>query len=501
MIPFKFEPYKHQIAMTEFGLVHPCCAFFSEMGTGKTKACIDLIRNRAIQNGVKKVLIIAPKSILGNWKREIEINTGNSLNVEIRILDGSKWERVQLLIKPTARLCFYIINYEGARIIKEDLIALSPDFVVCDESTRIKDIRAARTKACVQIGKNAPYRLIMTGTPLTQSPLDIHSQFLFLDNGKTFGWSFVSFRNKYFRPSLVCCPQKHAIYSQKDITQNPDGTYIIYCKKCGQNYPLNSDRGMVTSRAWKWECKPGALEEISKLIYTKAIRYTKKECLDLPPKIYETREIELNEEEQKIYNDMNVKLRAEISGRDISASIILTKLLRLSQITSGYATDELGVEREIENSSKLAELSDLIDEIDGKCIIWCHFIRNIKAVSNLLTKKGIEHVTFYSETKNRDEVIQRFQTDPNCKYFVGQTGTGGFGLNLTAANTVIYFSNGYSLEERLQSEDRCHRIGQEAKVVYIDIIAKNSIDESIIKAIRDKKTIADYVVDSWKEKK
>jgi SNF2 family DNA or RNA helicase len=225
------------------------------------------------------------------------------------------------------------------------------------------------------------------------------------------------------------------------------------------------------------------------------------ECLDLPPKIYETREIELNEEEQEIYDDMERTLRAEIMGKSISASIILVKLLRLSQIVSGYATDDLGIEREIENSSKLNELSDLIDEIDGKCIIWCHFIRNIKAVSNLLTKKEIQHVTFYSETKNRDEVIQKFQTDPNCRYFVGQTGTGGFGLNLTAANTVIYYSNGYSLEERLQSEDRCHRIGQTDKVVYVDIIAQNSIDESIIKAIKSKKSIADYVVDSWKEKK
>jgi SNF2 family DNA or RNA helicase len=490
MIPFMFEPYKHQIAMTEFGLVHPCCAFFSEMGTGKTKACIDLIRNRAIQNGVKKVLIIAPKSILGNWKREIEINTGNSLNVEIRILDGSKWERVQLLLKPIERLCFYIINYEGARILKDELVRIGFDFVVCDESTRIKDIRAARTKACVQIGKRAKYKLLLSGMPIVQNILDIHSQYLFLDSS-ILGWSFVAFRNKYFSPVLLCCPQKHAVYQKKSIEKDK-----FYCYKCNKWYQNNE------SKVWKWECKTEMLQELTNKIYEHAIRFRKVDCIDLPEQVYETREIFLNDEEIEIYKEMDKLLHTEIDGKEVSASIILTKLIRLAQITSGFAKDENGIEREIKNPSKLQELEDLLDETAGeKIIIWCNFVHNIQMIAELLNKKNISYVTFFGDTKDRDAVIQKFETDSSCRVFVGNPQTGGLGINLVSASIVVYFSQGFSLESRIQSESRTHRLGQTKKVTYVDLVANKTIDEYIIQALRNKKSVADCVIEGWRSNK
>lgn len=492
MLPFILKPYDHQVKMVEFALTHSNCALFAEMGTGKSKSAVDIVRNRAIQDGVRKVLIICPKSILKNWEREILLNTGNSENVEVRILDGSKSQRVALLTLPLKRLCFFIINYEGVRILKDDLVNLDFHMIIADESTRIKNFRAARTKACIAVGKKVKYKLILSGMPVTQSPLDLHSQYLFLDNGEMLGWSYIAFGNKYFTPAIFRCPEKHVISNKNYISSDK-----VYCYRCGKWYPHS--QGLV----WKWECKDGALEEINKLIYQKAIRFTKSQCIDLPPKVYEQREIELNDEERHIYNDMNEKLKTEIQGEEIKASVILTKLLRLQQITSGYATDEYGVERQINNCTKLKELEDLLEEIGGKVVIWCKFIRNIKAITELLDSKNISYVTFFGETsvEDRDAAIQKFQNNSTMKVFVAQISTGGFGISLTAASTVVYFSLGYSLEEYEQSQDRCHRIGQVNKVTYINIIAQNTIDELVLKALTEKKSVADYVVNSWREER
>lgn len=494
-MPYITKPYDHQIEMVKFGLKHPQCAFFCEMGTGKTKAAIDVIRNRAYANGVSKVLVIAPNSILDNWQREVNLHS----KAESRILRGTRDKRLSLLHEPQkSLLTFYIINYEAVSGLKDELIKFGFDFVLCDESTKIKNLRAARTKACVAIGRKTPYRMILSGTPITQNVMDIHSQYVFLDGGQTFGWSFVSFRNKYFAPSVICCPKEHVTnlrYRTKSIRQK-DGKTEFYCRQCDKWYDTKINKKSDV-KAWEWVIRPGAYDEISRLMYTKAIRYTKEQCLDLPPKVYETRNVTLTKEEKRLYIEMATSLKTELKGQQISAQILLTKILRLSQIISGYVKDEDGHEIQIDNCSKFKELDSLIDEIDGKAIIWCAFTQNIERISELLKKKGIGHVTYYRKTKDKVAAEDEFQHNPECRFLIGQPASGGLGLNFTAASYVIYYSQGYSLENRLQSEDRAHRSGQTKKVTYIDLASNAEVDKRILKAVREKKNIADEVIDGW----
>ena len=239
------------------------------------------------------------------------------------------------------------------------------------------------------------------------------------------------------------------------------------------------------------------LDELADQLKTFSYRVLKDDCLDLPDKIFIKRQITLSPDQRKLYDQMKKQALAILEGKVSSTKNTLTQLMRLQQITCGHFTDDNGATQPIENN-RINELMDVIEDVEGKAIIWAHYQYDITAIIKAIAKKYGEEsiVDYYGLTPKpeRQPNIKRFQDDPKCRFIVGTPSTGGYGITLTAANTVIYYSNGYDLEKRLQSEDRAHRIGQQKPVLYIDINAENTVDEKIVKALRTKINIASEVL-------
>ena len=246
------------------------------------------------------------------------------------------------------------------------------------------------------------------------------------------------------------------------------------------------------------------LDELADNIKAFSYRVLKEDCLDLPDKIYTKREIELTEEQSKAYATMKSAALALLKGKMATAPHVLTQLMRLHQITCGHLKNDDGTITKIKNN-RIKELLSLLEEVEGKVIIWANYIYDIEnIVENISEEYGEDSIVQYYgaiSSQDRADAIKKFQ-DPNSnvRFFVGNPQTAGYGITLTAANNVIYYSNGYDLEKRLQSEDRAHRIGQSKSVTYIDLIAPKTVDEKIVKALRSKMDIANTIMDEdWKE--
>ena len=328
-------------------------------------------------------------------------------------------------------------------------ILLSNDvMLVVDESTRIKTPGAKRTKLITKFGKQAKYKRILTGTPITKNAADVYAQFKFLDP-QILGYdSFYSLRNQY-------CVMGG--FEQRQI--------IAYKN----------------------------LDELSRNVEGHSFRVLKKDCLDLPPKIYQRHFVEMSERQKKMYNTMKKGFIAELEGNVIEAPEAITRLLRLQQILCGwFPTENERVQPIDEKNPRIEALKDVLEGIESKVIIWARFRADIRAIERLL---GDLAVSYHGgvDSDARELAIERFQKDPAIRYFIGTPQAGGTGLTLTAAEYAIYYSNSFDLEQRLQSEDRCHRIGTKNNVTYIDIECQKSIDSKIIKALRDKKNIADII--------
>jgi len=239
------------------------------------------------------------------------------------------------------------------------------------------------------------------------------------------------------------------------------------------------------------------LGELSDKLKEFSYRVLKDDCLDLPDKIFIKREIQLSPDQRRLYDQMKKEAIAVLKGKQSTTVNTLTQLMRLQQITCGHFTADDGATQPIANN-RITELMDVLEETEGKAIIWAHYQYDITAIINSVSKKYGEEsiVDYYGLTpqEERQPNIKRFQDDPKCRFIVGTPSTGGYGITLTAANTVIYYSNGYDLEKRLQSEDRAHRIGQKKSVTYVDIMADDTVDEKIVKALRKKINIASEVL-------
>ena len=327
-----------------------------------------------------------------------------------------------------------------------------------DESTSIKTPTAKRTKSILSIGKLANYRRILTGSPVTKSPLDLYTQCAFLNEHLLGFTSYYTFRNRYATM----------------LDRNFGG------------------RRVQIVGGYK------RLDELSKILKAFSDRVLKENCLDLPEKVYVERQVELTDEQSKAYSTMKSAALASIKGKMATAPHILTQMMRLHQITCGHLKSDDGTITEIKNN-RLEELLDVLDEIEGKAIIWANYIYDIEHIVSVIKKKHGENsvVQYYGAVSSdkRQEAIQKFQdTNSAARFFVGNPQTGGYGITLTAANTVIYYSNGYDLEKRLQSEDRAHRIGQKKSVTYVDLVTPKTVDEKIKKALRKKINIATEIM-------
>jgi SNF2 family DNA or RNA helicase len=465
---FKTKPYEHQLLALEKSWDKEEYAYFMEMGTGKSKVLIDNIAMLYDKGKINAAVIIAPKGVYRNWLSS-EIPTHMPSHIQYKsvlwtaLTSKTKDKKYQSLFETDYNLHIFIMNVEALSTPKG--IAFVRKFLSChntliavDESTTIKTPKAARTRNIISIASLAKYRRILTGSPITKSPLDLYTQCKFLNEDLLGFSSYYSFQNRY-----ACMVDRWF-----------GGRKVSVIKSYQR------------------------LDELSKSIEPFSYRVLKEDCLDLPDKIYIKREIDLTEEQLKLYQSMKLVAMAALKGKVVKAPHVLTQMMRLHQITCGHVMTESGEIVDIENN-RLKELINILEEVEGKVIIWSHYTHDIRKVSAELKKIYGENsvVEYYGKTESetRQKSIDKFQ-DPQSpvRFFIGNPQTGGYGITLTAANTVIYYSNGYDLEKRLQSEDRAHRIGQKKSVTYIDLIAEKTVDEKIVKALRKKINIASEVL-------
>ena len=464
---FKTKPYAHQLKALEMSWYKENFAYFMEMGTGKTKVLIDNMSMLYDKGKIDGALIIAPKGVVKTWyEQELPTHLANHIeNVAVlwqSNITKTQQEKLETLFEIETALHILVMNVEALSTDKgvkfaSKFLNSHKAMMAIDESTTIKTPTAQRTKNIIRLGDHAKYRRIMTGSPITKNPLDLYTQCYFLDPYLLDHASFYSFRNRY------------AIMKTMHIS----GRSIQVVHKF-QN-----------------------LSELSEKVKEFSYRVLKEDCLDLPPKVFIKRHITLTPEQKKIYEQMKKAAMAILNGKVSTTMTVLTQLMRLHQITCGHFTADDGSEQEVK-SNRMNELMSILEETEGKAIIWANYQKDIKGIIEEITKKyGPGSVVDYyglTPQEDRQDHIRKFQNDPECRFLIGTPQTGGYGITLTQANTVIYYSNGYDLEKRLQSEDRAHRIGQKKTVTYIDLICEDTVDEKIVKALRDKINIASEVM-------
>ena len=464
---FKTKPYAHQLTALEKSWNRETYAYFMEMGTGKTKVLIDNVAMLYDKGKVNGALIIAPKGVVGTWYNQ-EIPTHLPKHIEnVCVLWQSNITKEQsrklgTLFKTGEELHFLIMNVEALSTTKgtdfaRKFLSSHNTLMAIDESTTIKNPKAKRTKNIIKLSELAKYRRIMTGSPVTRNPLDLYSQCQFLSPWLLDFQSYYAFRTRY------------AIMKTANI----------------------SGRQIQLVAGFQ------RLAELSEKLKPFSYRVLKADCLDLPDKIYMKRQIKLSPDQNKLYEQMRKEALATLNGKRVTTVNALTQLMRLHQITCGHFTSDDGTTQPIKNN-RIDELMDVLEEIEGKAIIWAHYQYDINTIIKEVEKvHGPGSIVDYyglTPQDERQENIKKFQNDDKCRFIVGPPQTGGYGITLTAANTVIYYSNGYDLEKRLQSEDRAHRIGQQKSVTYVDILADETVDEKIVKSLRKKINIASEVL-------
>jgi len=464
---FKTKPYQHQLDALEISWNKEVYAYFMEMGTGKTKVLIDNMSILYDQGKINGALIVAPKGVIGTWYyQEIPIHLVDHVEKKAVLWQPNFTKeyskKLENLFKPDDDLHILIMNVEAFSTQKgvefaSKFLSSHNTLMVVDESTTIKNPQAKRTKSLLRLSKLARYRRIMTGSPVTKNPLDLYSQCEFLDPFCLDFASYYTFRNRY-------AEMRTANFAGRSVQ-------------------------IVT--------KFRHLEELAEKLKPFSFRVLKEDCLDLPEKTFMKRSIELTTEQKEVYQQMKKMALAILNGKQVTTVNVLTQLMRLHQITCGHFTADDGSIQDIKNN-RLNELMNVLDEIEGKVVIWAHYQYDVKKIIKEIQKvHGPRSVVdYYGLTPQnlRDEYRYAFQNDDNVRYLVGTPQTGGYGITLTAANTMIYYSNGYDLEKRLQSQDRIHRIGQKKPVTYIDIIAEDTVDNKIVKALRKKINIASEVM-------
>ena len=464
---FKTKPYAHQMTALEKSWNKESYAYFMEMGTGKTKVLIDNLAMLYDKGKVNGALIVAPKGVVGTWYTN-ELPTHLPSHIEnVTVLwqaniTKKQQEDLDSLFSEGEGLHIIIMNVEAFSTTKgmnfaNKFLSCHRTLMAIDESTTIKTPTAKRTKNILKLAESAIYRRIMTGSPVTKNPLDLYTQCDFLSPWLLNFTSYYAFRNRYAEMKTL-----HMHGRQIQV--------------------VNGFKN---------------LGELSDKLKNFSYRVLKEDCLDLPDKIFIKRQIQLSPDQRKLYEQMKKEAIAILKGKQSTTVNTLTQLMRLQQITCGHFTADDGATQLIPNN-RITELMDVLEETEGKAIIWAHYQYDITSIIEAVSKKyGKDSIVDYyglTPKEHRQDHITRFMNDPKCRFFVGTPSTGGYGITLTAANTVIYYSNGYDLEKRLQSEDRAHRIGQKKSVTYVDIMADDTVDEKIVKALRKKINIASEVL-------
>ena len=404
---------------------------------------------------IRRVLIVAPLSILGVWCDEFAKFA--AFEHVLVVLEGSGEKKRDTLRHMTgAALQVVVINYESAWRMEKELAAWSADLIVADEGHKIKTHNISASKAMHRLGAKARYRLLLTGTVITNKAIDVFSQFKFI-NPAIFGASFYAWRNRYF-------------------------DMVGY----GQHTPM---------------LKRSMEPELTARLHSISYRATKAECLDLPETTDVIRQVELEPQALRIYRSLVKESFAELSQGEVTATNILTRLLRLSQLTGGFIGNDETAAVEQVSAAKLAVLEDILDSAiqeERKLVIIARFLPEIRAISRLIEKKGLRYSIITGAVKNRDEQVAQFQSDPEVPVFIGQIATAGLGITLTAASTMVFYSLDYSMSNYEQTKARIHRVGQRMPCTYIHLVAHHTVDDKVLRALRSKADLAKTLVDDYR---
>ena len=474
-ISYKIKPWEHQKRALDLCRGRQNYAFLMDMGTGKTAVTVNALREKYYQyKRVLKTLVICPVNVCNGWVREFKAHASPNVAKRVCLLTGTQRERVALVEKFRKKYqdnCIFVLNYEGLSM-RELVAALgmwAPEVCIADESQRIKNPRAKRTAIAWLLADRAAVKYILTGTPILQSPLDVFSQFRFLDGGETFGPNFYSFRARWF---------------------------------------VDKNAGMPSHKHFPdWQPLPGTSEAFHNLIYRKAIRVMKESCLDLPPFVNQRVEATLGKAQARAYNEMLNNFITFLKGRACTAELAITKSLRLQQILSGYIVEE--DTGEIVKFDKVPRLDVLSEVVEGlpeksKFVVWACFRENYNDLAGAVEKLGIKCVRLVgglSKTQ-RDKALERFQTDDRVRCMIANPASAGVGVDgMQVANYAIYYSRNFNLEHDLQSNDRIYRGGSNVhnKVTRIDIVAPDTIDELILESLANKHSNAEAVL-AWKKR-
>ena len=396
--------------------------------------------------------MVSPLSILGVWKDEFQKFA--DFDFALTVLAGSAAQKINTIRHMIgAVLQVLVVNYESAWRLEKELLKWAPDFIIADEGHKMKSHNIAASKAMHRLAAKAKYRLLLTGTVITNKPIDVFSQYKFADP-RVYGQSFYQFRNRYF-------------------------DMVGY----GQHTPV---------------MKKSMEKEFTQRLHSIAFRATKAECLDLPETTDIVQRVDLEPAAMRMYQKLAKDNFAELESGSVTATNVLTRLVRLSQLTGGFLGGDDTPAPEQVSSAKLEALSDLIDsmEQDGKkLVIIARYVPEIHAIGKLLTKKGIRYAQISGEIKNRDEQVAAFQQDPNVTVFLGQISTASVGFTITAASTMVFYSLDYSMSNYEQTRARIHRVSQTLPCTYIHLVAKGTVDEKVLQALRDKVSLAKMLVD------
>ena len=465
--PVKANLFQHQVRGYNMALINFTLrrgfGFLFEMGCGKTLTAIAVAGTLYSERKINKLLVVAPTSVCSVWPEDFG-KFADFPHLE-KIMLGTKSQRLKQLKElesfPCEALKVAVINYESVwrDDIFDKLVEFNADMIICDESQRIKTHDAQQSKAMHQLGDLARYKLILSGTPVQNNAVDLYSQYRFLDP-TVFGNNFYKFRNRF---CVMGGFNRRQIVNYKD------------------------------------------LDLLIKKEHSIAYRVTKKEALDLPEQTFETRYITLTPSEKKLYNTLKKESATELAnGETISASTVLTKLLRLQQFTGGFVIADGEEKPQQIGSGKINALEDIVDDyvIDGgkKLVIFARFRAELDLIQNLLDKKKLKYGVIYGDIKlsDRGEIVKDFQENEETKVFLAQIDTAGLGITLTAADTCVYYSVNFNYAAYSQSLARIHRIGQRNTCTYIHLTTKGTVDELIMKALHKKEDLAKTIVDDWK---
>lgn len=468
---FKTRPREYQLKALNYSWMKETFAYYMDMGTGKTKTAIDLYSAYYLGGHVDRLLVTTKFSTRMNWEREFAIHC--PVDYEVMILDTSKTKAFdEYNTTNNGKLKILIVGTESlaagnAHLLADKFVGVSARCgMIIDEAHMIKTHNAVRSKNAVRIGRGAKYRLIMTGTPIANAPMDLYMQFEFLDTHIIGTGDFYSFRNRYA------------------VMGGFEGKQIIGYQN---------------------------MEELIEIVSPYVFQVRKSEVLsELPPKVYEVRELQFTEEQARLYKELAKKNRAVLGDRGLTVNTVLERMLRLQEVCGGVITFERNPD--VYNKSKyehdripgknpkIEELLSIADEHQVSTIIWCRFIEEIHMVTAALRARyGHDQVVeIYGAVseEDRDKNVQELFQKGKARFLVGNASTGGTGLNMTAAELVIYYSNSFNYVERDQSEDRAHRIGQTKSVTYIDLVMEKSVDVAVLDALKNKKNVSEFVRES-----